>query len=468
MAKRVSDSPTPAQEQLPGLCELFELWLPTALIERLVHDTGRTFYQRLLPPVLTLWGMIFQRINPDHTCDAAWSYLTSDPVRERLGLAPIAPAEVSESPSAYCQARQRLPDAVIHGVLQATAEAFRRELGEDALWRGLRVNLFDGSTLRLPATAALTQHYGTASNQHGPSHWPILRLVAGFDLFSGVTNDVTEGPYRTSEQSLAVQLIRRLGKGFLHIGDRNFGTYAILQATTAAGSAALLRLRITQARRLAGQALHSGLDLAITWSPSRYDDCAEDLPTPAVAGRVLYVRLERDGFRPIDLYLFTTLTERETFPLADLVALYGERWKVELDLRHVKTTLQMEQLESRSVDLVRKELGLGLTAYNLLRGLMGVAAVLAERAPLELSLAQCWRRTLDAGRGLAPTASPDDILRVLDRLLIRLGRCLLPKRSHERFEPRAVWGRPRVYPTIKGSRELARQKWMEFLRNKKS
>ncbi len=185
-------------------------------------------------------------------------------------------------------------------------------------------------------------------------------------------------------------------------------------------------------------------------------------------GRFIYVRMERDGFRPIDLYLFTTLTDREAFPVAELVALYGMRWNVELDLRHVKTTLQMEQLTGQSVDIVRKELVLGLTAYNLLRGLMGVAAIRAQHLPLELSLAQCWRRILDACRSVVPATSPVEMDQLVDRLLVRLGRCVLPKRKRERFEPRAIWGRPQKYPRIKGSREAARTAWMELLKTKES
>jgi hypothetical protein len=113
---------------------------------------------------------------------------------------------------------------------------------------------------------------------------------------------------------------------------------------------------------------------------------------------------------------------------------------------------------------VRKELLLGLVAYNLLRGLMAIAALQAQRSPLELSLAQCWRRTTDACRSLPQGASSAQVERVLSRLLTRLGRCVLPKRKRERFEPRAVWGRPRVYPSIKGSREKARQAWLDSMK----
>ena len=461
-------SARPALPDPQALLPFYQEWLPLQVIRQLFKETGHRFYQRILPPLLVLWGFIFQRLHPDHTCDACWSYLSSDAVRERMGLPPLAVEKLSESNSAYCQARKRLPWAVVQGILPATARAFQQAFGDSGWWHGYRVTLFDESTLRLPASPELTAHYGRASNQHGQSHWPLLRVVAGFDLFSGVANEVAEGPYRIGEHALAVEVIRRLGAGYVQVGDRNFGVYHLVQAIHAVHSHAVLRLKITQAKRLAGQRLHSGMDLDVVWTPSPCDTCEADLPTPPIAGRLIYVRLERDGFRAIDLYLFTTLQDRTVFSGSELVALYGERWNVELDLRHVKTTLQMAQLNGHSVDIVRKELVLGLTAYNLLRGLMGVAAIQAHRLPLELSLAQCGRRMLDACRSLGPGTSAAEVEHMMARLLSRLGRCVLPKRKRERFEPRAIWGRPQVYPKIKGSREEARQTWMELLKNQKS
>ena len=442
---------------------IYQRWLSNSVIKRLVKETKLKFYSRLLSPLLTLWGFIYQRLNHDHSCDAAWSYLSSEPVLEQFRPGKGRPKRLSESNSAYCQARKRLPLSIAQGALTATAQALEQELGETALWHGRRVSLFDGSTLRLAATAALTTHYGVACNQHGASHWPLMRIVAGFNLYSGVAQAVAEGPYLTGEHVLAVQVIRDMGPDWVHVGDRNFGVYHIAQVATAMQSDVVLRLKITQAKRLVSQ-LQPGMDVDVVWSPSQFDTCETDLPTPAIAGRLIYVRLEKAGFRPIDIYLFTTLTDRDAFPLADMLALYGQRWNVELDLRHVKTMLDMEALEGKSVDIVRKELLLGLLAYNLLRGLMAIAAIQAQRSPLELSLAQCWRRATDACRSLPQGASSDQVERVLSRLLVRLGNCVLPKRKRERFEPRAVWGKPRVYPSIKGSRDQARQAWLDSMK----
>ncbi len=455
----------PNVEPLSQLMPIYQRLLPTQVIEQLIAETKQVFYQRLLPPVVVVWGFIFQRLNADHSCDAAWGHLTSEAASPLRGGRPLATQSVSESTSAYVQARQRLPLGVAQGALRYSAQALQAEFAA-GLWRGWRVNLFDGSTLQLHATQELKAHYGVPSNQYGKAHWPLLRTVVGFDLWSGAAYGLAEGPYRLGEHQLAHTLIGDLGAGFLHVGDRNFGVYAILQSVVGAGSQALLRLKVTQAKRLGGASLQPGCDLQVDWSPSQFDDCQPDLPTPAIPGRLIYARLEKPGFRPIDLYLFTTLLDAQAYPAQAIVDLYGCRWRNEIDLRHVKTTLMMEALDGKSVDLVRKELYLGLLAYNLVRSLMGLAALRAGVEPLQLSLSMCWRRTMSIGHSLPEHPSDDAIDKVLEYLLGRLSRCRLPKRHKERFEPRAVWGRPKVFPIIKGSRELARQTDLEKMNPK--
>lgn len=205
----------------------------------------------------------------------------------------------------------------------------------------------------------------------------------------------------------------------------------------------------------------------MVWSPSAHDltTCEQDLPAPEVPGRLIFARLEKNGFRSIDLYLFTTLTDRSRYPLQDIIALYGYRLQVELNLRHIKTTLDMESLQGRSIDIVRKELVLGLLTYNLIRGLMAAAAHQTTILPLELSFSMCWRRIQVASQSLTAPFKSEQTQIAFNHLLKRLARCRLPKRKKVRFEPRAVWGYPRVYPFLKGSRRVARQTALDNLRN---
>ena len=102
-------------ESKPNVAELmpiYQRWLSSKVIARLVREIQKKFYSRLLPPILMLWGFIFQRLNHDHSCDAAWSYLSSDPVMEQFRPGKPRPKRLSESNSAYCQARKRLPLSV--------------------------------------------------------------------------------------------------------------------------------------------------------------------------------------------------------------------------------------------------------------------------------------------------------------------------------------------------------------------
>jgi hypothetical protein len=188
------------------------------------------------------------------------------------------------------------------------------------------------------------------------------------------------------------------------------------------------------------------------------------MSTAPITGRLIYVRLERDGFRPVEIYLFTTLVDQERYALAAVVELYGWRWHVELDLRYVKDTLDLAWLPSKTVAMVRKDLTAGLLAYNLIRGFMVQAAQRAHCSPLTLSFTRCWRRVCDVLITLGLSAAAPQVRHQIERLVVRLGQCTLPARARFRIEPRAVRRRPAVYPNLKGSRAAARQRVLEQLR----
>jgi hypothetical protein len=442
---------------------VFEKLLPERIISHLIAGCAQRYYKRLFPPLVVLWGFIYQRLNPDHSCDAALSYLSSQAgVRVRTAAQVSAP-KMSESTAGYCKARQRLPVQVAQGALQASAQALSAELGEAGLWHGRKVCMLDGSTLGLPAEAGLREHYGVPKGSHGVGHWPTLRLVVGFDLWSGAVETVAEGPYRESEAALAIQVVHQMPSGCIFLGDRYFGLYHLLQVVIHLQQDVLVRMNTDRVKRWLKPSMQTGTDMDVRWSPSCYDQLEPDLPTPAVPGRFLYVRIETPGFRPVDLYLFTTLTDRQQFPLAHLVQLYAQRWTVELDLRHVKTTLRLEALDCKSIIMVRKELFLGLLAYNLIRGLMGLAALRAHLHPISLSLARCWRRIMDTCHNLPPQLASDELVHIIEHLLDRLAGCRLPARKQKRYEPRGVWGRPQPYSFLKGSRTQAKTLWLAKL-----
>ena len=67
--------------------------------------------------------------------------------------------------------------------------------------------------------------------------------------------------------------------------------------------------------------LTAGLDLAVSWDPSRHDMRDRGLKAVAVPGWLLVVACARPGLRPQLLLLFTTLTDPVAYPAAALAAL---------------------------------------------------------------------------------------------------------------------------------------------------
>ena len=446
----------------PQLLPMFGELLPAQVIRQLIRDTGKTFYERLFTPLVIVWGLIFQRLNSDHTCDGALSHLAggaADHLDDRHEI-PLSERILSENTSAYCKARRRLPQPVLASALKHTASVIRQWLGEDGLWLGHHVGLLDGTTFLLRPEPELVAHYGCHENQHGKTYWVVMRSVAAFCLRSGALLDVAEGSLHESEQALAVTPLAQAVPNSVYVADSNFGIFSVVQAARHHEVLVVFRMTRPRACALAGHKMKPGEDMLVTWTPSEHDQLHTDMSADPITGRLIYVQIERNGFRPVHLYLFTTLLDAEVYTIEELVKLYDLHWHVELNLRYVKSTLDMDLLTAKSVAMVRKELYAGMLAYNIIRGYMTRAALQADSSPLTLSFTSCWRRvrdTLLAWRSGATQA--------VQRLVTRLAKLTLPKRPRFRIEPRAVRRRPAVYPNLKGSRADARQRLIEQMRD---
>lgn len=97
--------------------------------------------------------------------------------------------------------------------------------------------------------------------------------------------------------------------------------------------------------------------------------------------RAIRFRTGIKGFRSREIILFTSLMDPKKYPKDKLIALYYRRWEMELRFRDIKTTMGLELLKSATPTGCRKELWMGLMAYNLLRGIM-LDASLRGRLPI--------------------------------------------------------------------------------------
>ena len=240
----------------------------------------------------------------------------------------------------------------------------------------------------------------------------------------------------------------------------------MVQAVRATGAHTLFRLTDARARSLLGRTLALGT-FAISWRPTKHDQLPEDCSREPVAGRILVVQIQRPGYRTQQICLFTTLTDEAAYPLQEIVALYGIRWQVELNLRYLKDQMRLAQLTSKSADMAQKEWYAGLMAYNLIRAAMLCAGLQQGISPLTLSFSAS-RRYLEGWLSIFGQGGPD-LAQAWDTMLIRISRSPLPTRRKIRpNEPRKQRHVREPYPPLIGSRAKARRKVRQEQRKPKT
>lgn len=462
---------------LEDLFPVFRTCFTRATIRQLLDHSAptTTFYWRLFTPLIVLWCLIVQRLHADHTGDAVLSHLHTgaadalDP--DAPHPQPLSQRLRSESTSAYAQGRARIPLAVLHAARHHVVQTVRDWLATTPTppsWKGHAVRLLDGTTFRLAPTPDLITTYGQARNQYGDGYWVIVRSVASFCLYTQQCCGLAEDHPTTSESALARAVLEADPPNTVFVGDCNFGVYRVAQVAQAARQHVVLRRQARQARALLRATGYrgpraSGLDWPVCWACGPDTQVDPTLPCAPLPGRVIFVRLVKAGFRPIELYLFTSLTDPAAYPVADLVALYGLRWQVEVDYRHIKTTMAMDEFTAQTPDMFRKELAAGLLTYNLICATLVQAAQRAHLAPNRLSFQRGLRRVRDALLIGVP-AWVQHTGQLATYLLDRLAQCRLAHQPLKiAHEPRKVRRRPQVFPALKGDRNAARQQVLQHL-----
>ena len=182
----------------------------------------------------------------------------------------------------------------------------------------------------------------------------------------------------------------------------------------------------------------------------------EALPE-SIEVREVHFLIQQPGFRPKQIILVTTLLDPKRYRKAKLAELYQLRWQAtEVNLKHLKTTLQMELIAAKTPDMVQKEIYMHLLAYNLLRTLMWQAAQQAQVPPLRISL-QGTRQQFNQFRPQLAIGSDKNRRRLYTVLLETLPDQFVPLRPH-RAEPRVVKRRPKTFPRMQQSRSVLKAK----------
>jgi hypothetical protein len=299
----------------------------------------------------------------------------------------------------------------------------------------------DGTGISMPDTPQLQRHFGQSGQQKPGCGFPVAHVLCLFDVASGLVRDAIVSPLRTHDMADAGKLHKYFRKGDILIADRAFESFVHLALLLAAGLHAILpahqkrqidfrckRRKRTRNRHKSARKRTRGCsatarkrslydrevlrkcghrDQIVRWrkpqsKPHWMKHKAFDaLPETIEVRELRRVVMFPDG-RKREVTLVTTLTDEKRYPAEDLIQVLKGRWQVEVNLRHLKTTMKMDVLRSQTVAGVEKELWMYLIVYNAIRLVMLEAAAKQQVQADRISFADAlyWVRHGDLSQEL--------------------------------------------------------------------
>jgi hypothetical protein len=240
--------------------------------------------------------------------------------------------------------RQALPFVVFEELLRrllcpltlASAQAF---------YRGWRLVAMDGVSFSLANTEQVNQQCRKGGNQRGKAAFAKLQCAALVELLMHNPLAARLGWNGESEWKLAQGLLEHLPPDCLLLADRLYGCGAFLvaawQRLKTLNGHFLVRVKrglkiVREIKRLKDG---SRIVEIKALDPENHHNVTATLQV-----REIQATIERKGYRPVHLRLWTSLLDCRQAPARELIQLYITRWEQELYFRELKSELGINDL----------------------------------------------------------------------------------------------------------------------------
>lgn len=430
-------------------------------IERIFRKHGCLFgLNGVYTTAIMVWSFLSQVLGDgkDASCQAAVARVVS--YCKLKGLE--APTQDTGD---YCRARAKLSSAALRDLSCEVADEMEQASLPSWLWkRKLHPKLVDGFTFTMPDTVKNQAKYPQQKAQKPGVGFPIAR-AAILSLATACVMDLAIAPYQgkeTGESALLRSMLGSLASGDIAVMDRYYCSFMMIALLLGQGTHTCARkhhLRHSDFRR--GEQLGK-YDHLIVWArPQRPtwmdEETYQQIPETLVLREVRFNIVE-PGRRTKSLDIITTLTDAKEYTKEDIAELYGFRWNSELDIRSIKSNLNLGHVRCKSPEMVHREVWTTLLAYNLIRTTAAGAALLHKKLPRQISFTSTCQYVLASWMQLSSGFTGESSLEVyLLTMLEQIAGCEVANRPG-RLEPRVLKRRRHGYKLMmKPRNELRRE-----------
>ena len=367
---------------------------------------------------------------------ALWSRLNQCQVWQKLvgKLSDLHPGEPESllSASGLSGRRKELGSQCLQTLMRECCQVLATpQQMPGAFFGRYRLMAIDGTVFNTPETDANVKAFGRSSNQYGPGAYPQVRCVLLAECGSHAVVGLHIDRYDVSEVHGAHRFLEQVGPDMLVMVDAGITSGGFLEHVRERRAHALGALEAGAWEHLGKQRrLADGSVLA--WVPPTRKGQAQYPVHRGMWVRIISYRItdERLGEKDKVYRLVTTLLNPRVAPALELVALYHERWEIELVIDEIKTheRSQRKVLRSKTPEGVYQELYGIFLAHYAVRFLMAQAAIQAHLDPDRLSFTDgLFQLTemIDLALTLEPAEATEPLLK---RLHHKMAQKVLPAR----------------------------------------
>ena len=433
--------------------------LTEASIRDVLNEHGVTFRDRVFSPVTTIWGFLSQVLSEDHSCRDAVSRIIAQ--RAANGITVCSPNTAS-----FCNARSRIPTSVLSTLATRTAEELQMSVADQWKWNGRSVFIVDGSTVSMPDTVENQAVYPQPPNQKPGLGFPLARITVLLSLATGACHDLSIAAYSgkgTGETNLFRKMYDTLKPGDVVLADALFDDYFLAWELCKRNIDIVARAQYERVASRTAQSRPDG-DIIVWERPNKPHGMTGEqyrrYPKNLIMRQVTVDARDKNN-RVKQFKVVTTILD-QSIDGKQIGDLYDRRWDGEVDIRSIKSTMQMDILRCKTPDMVHKEIWTHLLAYNLLRTVMAVATNENDTEPRKVSFKGA-KQALTAFAPKIEAARPEDRAPLINAMLTTIAYHRVGDRPG-RWEPRARKRRPKKAARLTQPRHVAklphnRSKW---------
>lgn len=305
------------------------------------------------------------------------------------------------SPSALCQARQRLGPEVMRELFERVAEPCALRSTQGAWLAGRRLMAVDGFGVEAPDSEENAAYFGYHGKKERCS-LPFVQMAALAECGTHAIVAAAIGRDGEGEETLTRRILSggAVTEGMIVMADAGLYSYPNLRLVIDSGADALFRVGANVGLPVL-EWLPDGSYRSFIADPDEkrknshklYGGRLKITDLPGVYVRAVDYEIPDRGDGDELITLVTTITDHEDVAAVEMAAAYHERWEAELVIGELKTHLRGPGtiLRSRKPGLVEQEIwGLLLTHYGV-RHLMREAADQAELDPDRMSFIRALR-----------------------------------------------------------------------------